>query len=340
MRSTLSLARVVVAIILFFSFAIARAATPVRLIFDTDMGNDVDDALALAMIHALESRGEVQLLAVTVSKDNRYAAPFIDLVNTFYGRASIPIGVVKNGKTPEDANMIKVPAERRNAQGGYLYPHRLTDGRQAPDAVTVLRRALAQSPDASVVIVMVGFSTNLARLLASPADQASPLNGAQLVAAKTKLLSTMAGNFTAQPKPEYNVKIDIPAARKVFEEWPTPVVFSGYEIGQALLFPATSIEHDFGWVTDHPVADAYRQYMKMPYDRPTWDLTAVLYAVRPDKTYFTLSPPGRVAVDNEGQTKFNPTPEGTRRYLIINESQKPRTLEALILLSSEPRTLH
>jgi len=67
-------------------------AEPVRLILDTDMGNDVDDALALAIIHALQNRGEVQLLAVTITKDNRDAAPFIDLVDTFYGRPDIPIG--------------------------------------------------------------------------------------------------------------------------------------------------------------------------------------------------------------------------------------------------------
>ena len=69
-------------------------AQAVPVIFDTDMGNDVDDALALAMIHALESRGEAKLLAVTVSKDNKYAAPFVDVVNTFYGRGEIPIGVL------------------------------------------------------------------------------------------------------------------------------------------------------------------------------------------------------------------------------------------------------
>src|SRR6266852_2488659 len=94
--------------LVFFSAMAAVRAAPVRLIFDTDMGNDVDDAVALAMIHALESRGEAKLLAVTVTKDNRWAAPFIDAMNTFYGRADIPIGVVRNGKTPEDANMIRV----------------------------------------------------------------------------------------------------------------------------------------------------------------------------------------------------------------------------------------
>src|SRR5713101_1168522 len=123
--------------------AVSYAAEPVRLIFDTDMGNDVDDALALAVIHALESRGEARLLAVTLSKDNRYAAPYVDLVNTFYGRGDIPVGVVKNGKTPNDSAMIRVPAERRKADGAYVYPHKLTDGREAPDAVTVLRRVLA-----------------------------------------------------------------------------------------------------------------------------------------------------------------------------------------------------
>ena len=48
-------------------------------------------------------------------------------------------------------------------------------------------------------------------------------------------------------------------------------------------FPAVSIERDFGWTTNHPVVDAYRAYMKMPYDRPTWDLTfgALCGAPRP-----------------------------------------------------------
>jgi purine nucleosidase len=73
----------------------ASPPLPVPLIFDTDMGNDVDDAMALAVIHALQSRGECRLLAVTLTKANRYAAPFVDLVNTFYGRGDIPIGVLE-----------------------------------------------------------------------------------------------------------------------------------------------------------------------------------------------------------------------------------------------------
>lgn len=307
--------------------ACSVAAQPVPVIFDTDIGNDVDDALALAMIHALESRGEAKLLAVTITKDNKYAAPFIDAVDTFYGRGEIPIGVVKNGKTPEDSPMIRVPVERRNPDGSYVYPHRLTDGTKVPDAVGVLRRTLASQKDGSVVIVMVGFSTNLARLLAADPD---------LVKSKVRLLCAMAGAFP-HGNPEYNVKTDIPAARQVFRDWPSPIVFSGFEIGQAMLFPATSIEHDFSWVANHPVADAYRNYMPMPSDRPTWDLTATLYAIRPNRDYFSLSEPGNVDVDDQGRTMFTPDPRGTRRYLILTDQQKARTLETLILLASQPR---
>src|ERR1017187_366360 len=96
-------------------------AQAVPVIFDTDMGNDVDDALALAMLHALESRGECRLLGVTVTKDNPWAAVFVDLVNTFYGRGRIPVGMVKGGVTPEGSPMIQVPSERRRADGTLVY---------------------------------------------------------------------------------------------------------------------------------------------------------------------------------------------------------------------------
>jgi hypothetical protein len=77
------------------------------------------------------------------------------------------------------------------------------------------------------------------------------------------------------------------------------------------------------------VADAYRSYMPMPYDRPTWDLTSALYAIRPGRQYFALSPAGRVSVDEDGQTRFTPAPEGKHRYLILEDGQRARTLEAL-----------
>jgi inosine-uridine nucleoside N-ribohydrolase len=314
----------------------ALFAGAVPVIFDTDMGNDVDDALALAMLHALESRGECRLLAVTITKDNPWSAAYVDLVNTFYGRPGIPIGVVKgSGITPESSCMIQVPAERKDANGRPVYPHRLASGADAPDAVAVLQRVLAAEPDGSVVIVQVGFSTNLARLLESGPDAASPLAGRELARRKVRLLCLMAGNFR-ENTPEFNVKMDVASAQKVFGQWPSRIVASGYEIGASMLFPASSIERDFAYAQNHPVADAYRNYMRMPYDRPTWDLTAALYAVRPDRGYFSLSPAGSITVDAQGRTLFTPGANGRHQYLIVNDGQRARTLECMMLLSSQP----
>jgi inosine-uridine nucleoside N-ribohydrolase len=311
-------------LLLLLAFAIASAQAPV--VFDTDMGNDIDDALALAVLHGLQSRDECRIIAVTITKDNPWAAPYIDLVNTFYRRPDIPIGMVKGSRvTPADSAMIRVPAERKRPDGSFVYPHRILSGADAPDAVVVLKKALEGAPDRSVTIVQVGFSTNLAHLL----DRSR-----ELVGQKVKLLVMMAGDF-AKGGPEFNIKMDIPSAQNLLRDWPTPIVTSGFEIGNSMLFPASSIARDFP--ANHPVAEAYRNYQKFPYDRPTWDITAALYAVRPNDGYFSLSEPGTIEVDAKGVTTLIPSAGGKHRYLVMNDVQRARALEAMILLSSQPR---
>src|SRR5580692_7744126 len=62
------------------------------VIFDTDMGNDIDDALALAMLHALSDRGECELIGVTLTNAHPSAVPYIRMLNRFYGRGGLPVG--------------------------------------------------------------------------------------------------------------------------------------------------------------------------------------------------------------------------------------------------------
>lgn len=306
----------------------AATVEPVRLILDTDMGNDIDDALALAMIHALQNRGEVKLLAVTITKDNRWAAPFVDLENTFYGRPEIPIGVVHNGKTPEDSKYLQQTAERRDGSGHYLYPHRIKSGADAANAVELLMKTLTAQPDHSVTIAQIGFSTNLTRLLKTS-------RGRDLVSRKVKLLCLMAGNFQ-KPQPEYNVYTDSDAAQYLFAHWPTPVVFSGFEIGLQVPFHYQSILKDFDYVPHHPVVEAYNFYLPKHEDRPDWDSTAALYAVRSDRSYFELSDPGRVTLGPKNTTTFTPDPAGNCRYLILKPGQAPRVDAVIESLVSEP----
>jgi purine nucleosidase len=343
-------------------------AQPPNVIFDTDIWSDIDDMMALAMLHALQDRHEVNLVAVTISTDNPWCATYVDLVNTFYGHPDIPIGIVHGGMTTEafqkkfpnskwpTTRYTEIISRRTRSDGSPLYPHRLIDGSKALDATALLRKTLAQQPDSSVVVIMVGYSTNLARLLDSGPDRSSPLNGRDLVHRKVRLLSVMAGNFGAMqsdgqtiPKgtSEFNLAVDVPAAQQVFSSWPTPIVDSGFEIGLSLLYPGQSMANDYGYVEHHPIADTYRTYCEeqnasgamkksCPHDHPTFDLTSVLYAARPDRNYFDLSNSGRITVLDDGSSRFEESSNGTHRHLVLTEPQKARALEALVMLTSQP----
>jgi hypothetical protein len=140
------------------------------------------------------------------------------------------------------------------------------------------------------------------------------------------------------PHREYNVVEDLPAAKTFAADWPTPIVFSGFEVGLAVTYPAASIEKDFGYAKDHPLAEAYRRYNPPPHERPCWDLTSVLYAVYPDRGYFGLSAPGRVTVGDDGVTRFAALDKGTHRYLTLSREQAVRCREAFTYLASQPPT--
>ena len=314
---------------------------PVKVVFDTDIGNDVDDVLALSMLHALQSRQDCELLAVTITKPDELAGPFVDAINTFYGRPGLPIGFTRAG-LKNDPSKFLLLAEAKD-DGKVRYPHRLKRSSDSLPATELLRKILNRQPDHSVTMIQVGYFSNLAALLDTPGDQFSPLNGRDLVKAKVKVLSVMAGAFKAigdnRHYLEYNVTQDLQASRKLAAAWPTPIVWSGFEIGIAVPYPAVSIERDFKYVAHHPASDAYCLYNPPPHERPTWDLTAVLYGVFPDRGYFSLSEPGTVTVEQDGFTRFDASADGRDRFLILDQSQAPRVREALVQLSSQPPNL-
>jgi purine nucleosidase len=339
------------------------APAPTPVIFDTDMWGDIDDVLALAMLHTLQDRGEAKILAITSSTADKWCASYIDLLDTFYGHSDIPVGLVRNGvhghpewiaAAPGQPNYTEAMSELRRPDGSLVFPHALIDGALAPDSVKLLRKTLAAQLDGSVVIIQVGFSTNLARLLDSRPDDASPLSGAELVARKVKLLSVMGGQYgdvdigdrRASGMPEFNLMYDVPSAQRLFAAWPTPIVASGFEIGASMFFKGSAIDRNFGYVDRHPVAETYRYTdpiyrtpstkVGMLHDHATFDLTSVLYAVRPDDGYFTVSVPGQISVLSNGSSRFKPRNGGTQRYLIMNDEQRARALEAMTLLASEP----
>lgn len=332
-----SICGIVLALLILSEVSVARE--PVRVIFDTDISGDVDDVLALAMLHTLADRGECELLAVTISKINPLTGPFTDAVNTFYGRGEIPIGVTRDAQRRE-SRYLKLVNEKDEEE--WRYPHDVRSNEDLPDAVTVLRKTLMAQPDHSVVLIQVGLAANLADLVESKADEISPLSGKELIRQKVSLVSVMAGAFEPidgnQHFLEANIRNGIKSMQRFVNQWPreVPVIWSGFEIGIAVRYPRESIARDFSYRSHHIVREAYLLHSGPEHDRPSWDLTSVLYAVRPDDGYFTLSQPGRVTVEDDGFLKFQPEELGRDRYLEMNSEQAIRVREVLRDLVSQP----
>lgn len=332
-----SICGIVLALLILSEVSVARE--PVRVIFDTDISGDVDDVLALAMLHTLADRGECELLAVTISKINPLTGPFTDAVNTFYGRGEIPIGVTRDAQRRE-SRYLKLVNEKDEEE--WRYPHDIRSNEDLPDAVTVLRKTLMAQPDHSVVLIQVGLAANLADLVESKADEISPLSGKELIRQKVSLVSVMAGAFEPidgnQHFLEANIRNGIKSMQRFVNQWPReiPVIWSGFEIGIAVRYPRESIARDFSYRSHHIVREAYLLHSGPEHDRPSWDLTSVLYAVRPDDGYFTLSQPGRVTVEDDGFLKFQPEELGRDRYLEMNSEQAIRVREVLRDLVSQP----
>lgn len=267
----LCLANHLLTLIVTGSIACAADA-PINIIFDTDVDQDCDDIGALYILHGAVQRGEANLLATIGDTSTDAIAPALDAINTWFGRPSIPVGVLKDKDLLDHkgfaADLIK------------HYPSKFKTGRDYPDAVAVYRETLAKQPDASVVVLAVGPLRNLANLLKSPPDKHSLLDGPALVAKKVKLLEVMGGHYppAANAKDgEWNFKQDPAAASLVCSDWPTPVLFNGEggstSSGRGVTYKMP--EHN-------PLTMAYRLYADTGFaaDRLSWDSISAMVATR------------------------------------------------------------
>lgn len=308
-------------------------AEKMNVIFETDMGNDVDDALAIDMLYKYNKQGRINLMAVMLNKEGEFPSKYIDLLNTWYGQKRIPIGVSPRGDQSRvaGANYTQVIVESKDEKGKPLYKRSIKDYDTLLPAVKLYRKLLAKADDTSVTIVSVGFSTNLALLMDTKGDEYSPLSGMELIKKKVARLVTMAGHMENPKYAEYNVVNDIKACQRVYAEWPTPIYTSPFELGLQIRYPARSIENDFTWTAHHPIVDSYKAYLKKIEDRPTWDLTAVLYAIDPQQ-FFNISPAGRIVVTDEGYTHYTKDPAGHHFYLFVTPEQAKAILDYFVTM--------
>lgn len=292
---------------------------PVKIILETDIGNDVDDVLALDMLYKSMRSGEAELLAVCCHKKSDFAPRFVGIMNRWYGYPRIPVGLGAVCIANSEARDYTESVCTQTQDGKPLFSPRKHF--RTEDAVTLYRRLLSREKDSSVVILSVGFFPTLARLLDSPPDRCSPLPGRELVARKVRYMSVMAGSFGPNARAEFNVVNDIASARKVFEEWPTPLFVSPFELGAKIQFPGSAIDERFDRDEKHPLVEAYRAYKPVHYNRAMWDPTAVVLALDPDTPLMTPSGPGTIRVDEKGFTHFIPSPGGLHVYYSVDATQ-------------------
>lgn len=287
--------------------------TPIPVIFDTDMGNDVDDAIALAMLHRYADQGRVEILGIPTTNYSEHTLEYLGILNAWYGHPDIPLG----SAIPEHG------ISKDMFVGAVCTGHPLMK-RSNPEvlqSVDLYRKLLSQSMDHSVVIISVGYNTNLSALLESAPDDYSRLDGYNLVKKKVKMVVTMMGNFQ-KAEPEWNVVGDLPASLKFISQWPSDIVITPFELGNAARFPGERMERLLPLC--HPVALAYAAFKKMPYDRPSWDITAVQYAVE-GPGMFGVSPKGRVSMNEQGVTTFE-TCHGGRHVVLSATPEQARSL--------------
>lgn len=294
------------------AMSVAASGAP-GIILDTDFRSDVDDVGALAMLNALADNGECELLGVIASQTGPHIVAAINAVNTWYGRVDVPVGLspVDDQRFPDHYAPVigdpeRFPSTQRNET--------------APDSTALYRRLLHAAADQSVKIVVIGGQTCVRLLLDSEADYEGDgsigRTGRELAASKVIGLYLMAGNFANGEHREHNVNLDLEAAQRVAAEWPTYIVYSGFEVGRPI--------QTGGRMTDperNPVAKAYKLFpaggVGVIAPSASFDQTMVYHAVRgaaaASGPLWEVRGPG-TATFPEGRTEFTPAPDGGRGF--------------------------
>ena len=288
-----------------------------KIILDTDIGSDCDDAGALALLHSLCELDECELLATTHCYSTPYVAGCLDAINTYYGR-SVPLGINHSAWLDTEGKYAKALYDH--------FPHSYPDAKAVPDSVDVIRQTLDKAEDQSVTLVVIGDFRTISRLLYSTPDSFSSLSGKDLIAKKIDRTVIMSGRFyeswpmtiRADDKPdgkivdwEWNIHGAIAEAQAVCRDWPGTLIFSSYEIGNYI---KTMVGFPEKVSLSHPVGLAYEVF-NHGKGRCSWDHTAVLEAIRPNQ-YWNYHEFGKISVDDEGITHWNRTKHGKHSFLL------------------------
>lgn len=301
-----------------------------KIIFDTDIAEDCDDVGAMAVLHALADKGELDILGMMVSMPVHFGAPALDAINTYFNRPNIPIGTLKNSRDSTGARNLDV----YNKALAQQFPNDLKHAYNTPNALTLYRQLLANEPDQSVVILTVGPLTNLYHLMKSPADETSALSGMDLIRKKVKRF-IMAGGKLPEGS-SYNFRITPEKTEYVINNWPTEHWLVPNQLGDSVF---TGREMLANTTDGSPIHVAYALYEKAHPGwefRPSWDQMGVYIAARCNDPLFKIDSTGSV-VARKHFIRWQESPDKEHLWFQNNSTreERRRTIEQLMMHQPE-----
>ncbi|MBV9469917.1 MAG: nucleoside hydrolase [Abitibacteriaceae bacterium] len=253
---------------------------PQKVILDTDIGDDIDDAYALALVTSLPN---VKLLGVTTTfGQTRERAQLAAKLLHLMGRDDVPVYAGRQGTA-------KIGAQYQWVQGFAAKP--LRNGA----AVEFLKRELDRAPG-EVTLIGIGALSNYGDLLTRYPE----------VKTKIRRIVIMGGavhvGYNNQPPatPEWNIKCDPVAAQVVYSSG-VPLVMAGLEVTTMMQLNEARRKKIYAYGT--PTTDALSALTALwGNGTPTlYDPVAVAYALGYS---FSDSEQQNVVVEKDGLTRI------------------------------------
>lgn len=296
------------------------ASGPQKVIFDTDIGDDIDDAFALGL---LLSSPEVQVLGVTTDYgDTDLRARLVERYLCEVGRSDIPV-----------AAGPKVPTKTPFTQARWAerYPDQ-----KWPDAIDFILGQIRKYPG-QITLISVSPLSNIGTLIDRDPATFRKLKRVVIMGGSIRRGYGDLGYEPAHgPEPEYNILMDIPAAQKLFTSG-VPLYVMPLDSTQLKL---DETRRNVIFSQSKPLTDTlallYHNWTASTLNpTPTlFDAMAAAYALQPDLCPTT---PMHVVVDDQGFTREQPGPPNAQVCLqsdsdkffhfyihrILNESLEP-----------------
>ena len=284
-----------------------------KIILDTDLGSDCDDAGALSVLHNLADRGNAEILAITHCASAISGAVTVKAINEWYGRENIPVGRYDRRVFLEDENCL---IYTRRIMEKYLESHAMP---KFENAVRIQRKALAKNK--GITMVVIGMLNNIAELLESEPDDISPLCGIDLVKNSVDEMYIMGGNFADLTYAEWNIRHDIKSAQYVAENFPKSIIYCGIELGNEVITGSKLIDQN----ENNPVRESYYILRKAHFGdenilRQSWDQITVYCAVKSENILYRKSEKMKIGFDDDGKVLLSKGEKDC--YLITNASNE------------------